>query len=64
MTTYVTDEVRGLIGTRGEKQTATDPLSAHELRRFLQAVMDPGDWSADGLDFPPLYEKVWDGNGQ
>ena len=44
--TYVTDEMRALIGVPGPKLTAPYPLGPDELRRFVQAVMEgnPVHW--------------------
>jgi len=64
--TYVTDEIRALIGLKGPVQTATEPLTQDALRRFVQAVMedDPSHWDEDeahrrygagGAVAPPLY---------
>ncbi len=36
----VDDEVRSLIGTRGQVRTATDDVSSSEMRRFAQAIFD------------------------
>jgi hypothetical protein len=45
---FVTDEIRALVGTPGPRFTAPGPLGADELRRFIQAVMepDPVHWDA------------------
>lgn len=46
---YVTEEIRALVGVAGPRFTAPGPLGADELRRFIQAVMepDPVHWDAD-----------------
>ena len=46
MTTFVTDDMRALIGVPGPKLTAPYPLGADELRRFTQGVMEgnPVHW--------------------
>jgi N-terminal half of MaoC dehydratase len=38
---YVTEEIRALVGVAGPRFTAPGPLGADELRRFVQAVMEP-----------------------
>jgi acyl dehydratase len=38
--TYVTDEMRALIGVPGPRLTAPYPLGPDELRRFVQGVME------------------------
>jgi acyl dehydratase len=45
-TSYITDEMRALIGVPGPKLTAPYPLGADELRRFVQGVMEgnPVHW--------------------
>jgi hydroxyacyl-ACP dehydratase HTD2-like protein with hotdog domain len=65
MGTYVTAEVRALIGTEGPRRTLRRALGHDELRRFAQGVMesDPVHWDeneahARGYDdvvAPPLY---------
>jgi acyl dehydratase len=62
---YVTDEITALIDVPGPRFTASAPLGADELRRFVQAVMepDPVHWDEQaaaesrygGLVAPPLY---------
>jgi len=62
---FVTDEIRALIDVPGPRFAAPGPLGADELRRFVQAVMepDPVHWDAEaarasrygGLVAPPLY---------
>jgi hypothetical protein len=62
---FVTDEIRALIGVPGPRFAAPGPLGLDELRRFVQAVMepDPVHWDADAarasrygtLVAPPLY---------
>jgi acyl dehydratase len=46
---YVTDEIRALIGSEGPVRTMPRPLGHDELRRFVQAVMeaDPVHWDED-----------------
>jgi acyl dehydratase len=38
--TYITPEIKALIGMEGEAQTCGDPVERSEVRRFAQAVMD------------------------
>lgn len=38
--TYLTPEVKALIGMEGEPQTCWQPVERSEVRRFAQAVMD------------------------
>ena len=62
---FVTDEIRALIGVPGPRFAAPGPLGADELRRFVQAVMepDPVHWHPEAarssrygaLVGPPLY---------
>jgi acyl dehydratase len=44
--TYITDQMRALIGVPGPRLTASHPLGPDELRRFVQAVMEdnPVHW--------------------
>src|SRR4051812_49599988 len=46
---FITDEMRALIGVPGPKLTAPYPLGPDELRRFVQAVMegDPVHWDEE-----------------
>src|SRR5215510_7850660 len=37
---YITLEIKALIGMEGEPQTACEPVERSEVRRFAQAVMD------------------------
>jgi acyl dehydratase len=63
--TFVTDEIRALIGVPGPRFEALAPLGADELRRFVQAVMepDPVHWDEEAarasryaaVVAPPLY---------
>jgi acyl dehydratase len=62
---FVTDEIRALIGVPGPRFEAPGPLGADELRRFVQAVMepDPVHWDPQAAGAsrygavvaPPLY---------
>lgn len=62
---YVTDEVRALIGVTGPRLTAPHPLGPDGLRRFVQGAMetDPIHWDVeaaaargyDGVVATPLY---------
>lgn len=64
-TGLVTDEIRQMIDRPGPRFQALWPLGEEELRRFVQAVMepDPVHWNRDaakasrygGLVAPPLY---------
>ena len=47
--TFVTDEIRALVGVPGPLFSAPGPLGADELRRFVQAVLetDPVHWDAE-----------------
>src|SRR5262245_1462524 len=38
--TYITPEIKALIGVEGEPQTSWEPVERSEVRRFAQAVMD------------------------
>lgn len=38
---YVTDEIKALIGRESEREEATHPVEASEVRRFHHATMDP-----------------------
>jgi acyl dehydratase len=38
--TYITPEIKTLIGLEGEPQTSWEPVERGEVRRFTQAVMD------------------------
>lgn len=38
--TYLTAEVKALIGMQGEPQTCWEPVERSEIRRFAQAIMD------------------------
>jgi len=38
--TYLTPEVKALIGREGEPQTCWEPVERSEVRRFAQAIMD------------------------
>jgi acyl dehydratase len=63
--TYVTEEIKALVGVPGPRFTAPGPLGPDELRRFVQAVMepDPVHWDEDAarasrygeVVAPPLY---------
>ena len=37
---YITPEIKALIGLEGEPQTSWEPVERSEVRRFAQAVMD------------------------
>jgi acyl dehydratase len=63
--TYITDEVRALIGRESEPVTAWEAVEPGAVRRFTQAIMDndPVYWDADAAadsrygapSAPPLY---------
>ena len=64
--TYLTDEVKALIGTTGEKvQASLWEIEKEGLRRFTQAIMDPDPryWDEEfakttkfgGVITPPIY---------
>ena len=63
--TYITPEVKALIGMEGEPQTCCEPVERSEIRRFAQAVMDddPIFWNDayarntryGGVVAPPLF---------
>jgi acyl dehydratase len=63
--TYITPEVKALIGVEGEPQSCWEPVERSEIRRFAQAVMDddPIFWHDDyakntrygGVVAPPLF---------
>jgi acyl dehydratase len=38
--TFITPEIKALIGMEGEPQTCCEPVERSEIRRFAQAVMD------------------------
>jgi acyl dehydratase len=38
--TYVTPEIKALVGLEGDPQIACEPVERSEVRRFAQAVMD------------------------
>ena len=38
--TYITPEIKALIGVEGEPQTCCEPVERSEIRRFAHAVMD------------------------
>lgn len=38
---YITDEIRSLIGRESDREEATHPVEASEVRRFHHATMDP-----------------------
>lgn len=48
-TNYITSEVRSLIGRKGERMVASDPVDRSSVRRFAQAIMDddPLYWDED-----------------
>lgn len=62
---FVTEEIEALVGVPGPRFGALTPLGPEELRRFVQAVMepDPVHWDEQaaresrygGLVAPPLY---------
>ena len=47
--TYITEEVRALIGKESEPITAFHAVESSEVRRFIQAIMDddPIYWDAE-----------------
>ncbi len=49
--TYITDEVKSYIGREG-KEMVSDPVNASEVRRFIQAIMDP-----DPIHWDEAYAK-------
>ncbi len=61
---YVTDEVKSYIGREGGEKTS-EPVDASEVRRFIQAIMDPDPihWDEEhakktrygGVVAPPLF---------
>ena len=63
--TYLTPEVKALIGAAGEPQACWEPVERSEIRRFAQAVMDddPIFWNDayakatryGGIVAPPLF---------
>lgn len=63
--TYLTPEVKALIGMEGEPEACWEPVERSEIRRFAQAVMDddPIYWNDayaretryGGVVAPPLY---------
>lgn len=63
--TYVTDEIRALIGRESGFIGACDPVERSEVRRFTQAIMDPDPVYWDdryaattkfrGVVAPPLF---------
>jgi acyl dehydratase len=63
--TYITDEIRAAIGAESEMSELSEPISASEVRRFVQAIMDPDriyyheEYAAaskyGGLVTPPLF---------
>lgn len=62
---FVTEEIAALVDVAGPRFTAAAPLGADDLRRFVQAVMEPDAVHWDeaeaaasrygGLVAPPLY---------
>ena len=62
---YLTPEVKGLIGTESPERAAQEPVTVSELRRFVQAIMDPDPiyWDEEyarrtrygGVVCPPLF---------
>ncbi len=66
--TYITEEVRALIGKESEPQTAFHVVESSEVRRFVQAVMDddPIYWDTEYAQksrygtvvAPPLFPEV------
>ena len=62
---FVTEEIASLVGVAGPRFTAVGPLGADELRRFVQAVMEPNPvhWDEQAaresrygeVVAPPLY---------
>jgi acyl dehydratase len=63
--TYITPEIKALIGLEGEPQPSWEPVERSEVRRFAQAVMDddPIFWNDayakdtryGGVVAPPLF---------
>jgi acyl dehydratase len=62
---YITSEIKALIGLEGEPQIAWEPVERSEVRRFAQAIMDddPIFWNDayakntryGGVVAPPLF---------
>jgi acyl dehydratase len=61
----LTDEHRALVGVKGPRSTAADPVSADMLRRFVQGVMEsnPIHWDEGAASrygavvAPPLFPR-------
>jgi acyl dehydratase len=64
--TYVTEDIKALVGSKGPVETAAVPIDADMLRRFVQGVMepDPAHWDEEvatirfgegGIPAPPLF---------
>ena len=47
---YITDEIKALIGRESEREEATHPVEASEVRRFHHATMDPA---------PRYWDETW-----
>lgn len=62
---YITDEVKALIGRESDWEEAWDPVQSSEVRRHIQAIMDPDPiyWNEEyaastkmgGVVAPPLF---------
>jgi acyl dehydratase len=65
MVDYITDEVKALIGLESEWEESPEPVERGQIRRHIQAVMDPDPvyWDDDhaattpfgGVVAPPLF---------
>ncbi len=65
---YVTDEVKSYIGNEGP-ELVSEPIDRSEIRRFIQAIMDPDPihWDEEhtkktrygGVVAPPLFVTHW-----
>lgn len=65
---YVTDQVKSYIGKEGEERIS-EPIEMSEVRRFIQAIMDPDPihWNQEhskntrykGVVAPPLFATHW-----
>lgn len=53
--TYLTDEIRALIGISAHPIKACHPVQESEMRRFYQATMDPS---------PRYYDQAWAANSR
>lgn len=67
--TYITPEVKRVIGAESPERVATDPVTTTEIRRFTQAIMDPDPiyWNEEyarktrykGVVCPPLFPTTY-----